>query len=1032
MLLGTQSHYPAPGHEDLVAVLRSIRPLEAQLSGFSDHQPCTTGKLGNPSRCVSPKQDLLLSFGELGKELTDSHALGVWHLVWAGNGHAASVKHALEALERAALKAPNDARVLTDLSAAYLVAADAESDPLALVQSLEAVDRALLAGPDLEAALFNRALILTRLSLQAEAASAWETFLATSPFSSPWTSEARERYHALQSERENGWSRAAAKLSDKPVFAAVEMATFASSFPQEVTSYAEMEGLAAWAASVLDGKNPEANQIVTAIRRLGQSLSEATGDPMIVDTASAIEDIAPQRLPELARAVQSWIQAMKLYEQREVEAAAKLFAGAEVSLKIAVPPLAFWSTFYRAICVSYSGDRALAKHIFAELRREAIASEYVRAQAYLDWMTGYIAVEEGDLSAGIKSYRAAVSRLEVMGYRGLSAFVRSLVADAVLRIGESRGAMSHLYPALVEISRSASPKQRQVAFWTMANAIAASGHPKAALYFYERSLSDAKESGLPIAVIEASYARAEIRHRLGDIAGARRDLEEARRWLAGIQDPKIYRMCAARIAQVESIVRGRREPAESLKLVAKALEHFELADVAVFLPGLYLQSARRRLELGDLLSAEGDYLSAIDAAESQRALIKESEWRVSFAATARNAIEDLVILRLELGHRPEKILPWTDLLRDTGAFALGERLERAKNVWNSIEAMNIPEKVALVSFSVFRHRLVIWVVSAGQMRLEVVDVSREDLEAKVAEAAKFSRPPSETREARVWLYEQLVAPIADALMDIDVLYLAPDLFLHRLPFSALIDPVSGRYLIQRYSIATTPSAALLLASSKQDTRHLRLRERSILAVGNPQPDTALEPLKLAEAEAQEVAALHAARNRKLLLGDDATRENVLRFIGQADFFYFAGHALSNPKHPEFSRLVLAGNSHEQPSGLYAWEIRQLDLKRTELVVLSACGTAWSRQDDPSGVLSLAAPFLMSGAKAVVATLDDVDSQSAYRLSTILHKKVLSGIPLAQALRATQLQLLASAERVSEEKPGDYEWASFRIITTQYL
>ena len=61
---------------------------------------------------------------------------------------------------------------------------------------LDPVDRALRLAPNLEEALFNRALILERLGRLAWARDAWQLYLQ-SDSRSPWAAEAREHLKRL-------------------------------------------------------------------------------------------------------------------------------------------------------------------------------------------------------------------------------------------------------------------------------------------------------------------------------------------------------------------------------------------------------------------------------------------------------------------------------------------------------------------------------------------------------------------------------------------------------------------------------------------------------------------------------------------------------------------------------------------------------------------------------------------------------------------------------------------------------------------
>jgi tetratricopeptide (TPR) repeat protein len=109
------------------------------------------------------------------------------------------VERAVPALEDAAADVTTDARLLSDLSAAYLVRAARRNDTADLVLARTAAEGALRIDGRLPEALFNRALALERLSLIDEARQAWEDYLKVDA-SSGWASEAFSRLANLTGE----------------------------------------------------------------------------------------------------------------------------------------------------------------------------------------------------------------------------------------------------------------------------------------------------------------------------------------------------------------------------------------------------------------------------------------------------------------------------------------------------------------------------------------------------------------------------------------------------------------------------------------------------------------------------------------------------------------------------------------------------------------------------------------------------------------------------------------------------------------
>src|SRR5262249_30786019 len=92
--------------------------------------------------------------------------------------------------------------------------------------------------------------------------------------------------------------------------------------------------------------------------------------------------------------------------------------------------------------------------------------------------------------------------------------------------------------------------------------------------------------------------------------------------------------------------------------------------------------------------------------------------------------------------------------------------------------------------------------------------------------------------------------------------------------------------------------------------------------------------------------------------------------------------------------------------LTAEEVQSLDLRGTELVVLSACETGLGRGYYGQGVLGLQRAFHVAGARAVVASLWKVDDAA----TSVLMERVYTNLwvkkmPRLEALRAAQLAVL---------------------------
>ncbi len=133
-----------------------------------------------------------------------------------------------------------------------------------------------------------------------------------------------------------------------------------------------------------------------------------------------------------------------------------------------------------------------------------------------------------------------------------------------------------------------------------------------------------------------------------------------------------------------------------------------------------------------------------------------------------------------------------------------------------------------------------------------------------------------------------------------------------------------------------------------------------------------------------------------------------------------------------SGLILAGGNHAWKTGkplrpdledgiLTAYEISQINLNRTELVVLSACETGLGDLVGNEGVYGLQRAFKIAGARHLIMSLWIVpDFQTQVFMTTFYKHWLDEKMTIPAAFRATQTDLKA--------RYGDaYNWAGFVLV-----
>ncbi|WP_329274632.1 CHAT domain-containing protein [Streptomyces sp. NBC_00691] len=249
----------------------------------------------------------------------------------------------------------------------------------------------------------------------------------------------------------------------------------------------------------------------------------------------------------------------------------------------------------------------------------------------------------------------------------------------------------------------------------------------------------------------------------------------------------------------------------------------------------------------------------------------------------------------------------------------------------------------------------------------------------------------------------LVAPLTAVASPGQTLLICPTGALHHVPFHAL--SVDGfPTLLDRNPIGRLPTVSLLRTMNHRPPG----TGTDAVVLGDPGLD-----LPYARTEA---VALGSRLGTVPLLGDTATREEVLLRVPNTSVFHAACHAHFDADDPLSSGLILAGGV------LTARDILQQDWHSVRLAVLSACETGVSRTSRTDETLGLSRSLLFAGVRSLVMSLWRVPDSTTAAIMGDFHDLTLGGAAPAHALRAA---MLAARDRAGDERID--RWAAFCLL-----
>lgn len=957
---------------------------------------------------------------ELGNNAPEArHAQAVAELM-VGNRMAA-----VKLLDRLSREHSKNARYWNDLAAARLELARQTDDVEMLASALAAAEYAMRLHPSLDAAAFNRAMTLDALRIGPAAQRAFRDYLARDGVSE-WAREIRNRISQRSTTREE-WSAATDRL--KEACTSAERAgcmALVRHFPQQARSWAEGDFLARWGEETLKGRPGEAMKWLTISRSIGDALHKSSGEELLVDAVAAVDRAVRSRddvmVRELAAAHVLYRTVRIQYSKRLVTASAPVFIEVERRFRGCGTPMAIVAAYYRATVAFDGNDDALAISIL-EAVAGAVPHRYKALRAQVEWTRGVVYVRDGRLWEGLQSVTAARDGFMALGETDNTTRMRSLSAGILTMLGRpadawrerreifdavtTSGNESLIEGALADAAVDAMVDQR----WDIA----------AALFNQQAILPAVSPRKRAEAFLFATYGEA----RAGWIDPLAADFTTSRVAASQIADAKLRDETLDAIRFAEATLARPSDPHRALQMLTACVDFRSKRALTLRLREAYVERAKAFRLLGRQREALLDLGRAIESLEQTRTAIQRDDLRDSFFGTAENAFDEAIDIHLSRGEYEAAF----DVAERGRARMLLDRMgapnvDATKPLSLSQIQLRLPARTALVVFSTLADRTFAAAVTRRAFRGTTLPVGRERFET-IRESLVAAIKRGDAGNASVLgrqLFDLLFAPLQSDVAQAKTIIIVPDDTMAGVPYAVVINPNTGRFLIEDMIIGIAPSANTYVRGAMNDVpsplRAALIGDPAFSVVQFPQ----LSRLPEAREEVMKLAALYG--NQGLLTGSDASIPRVKAALADADIIDIAAHAIVNERNPQTSVLLLAAIGVDS-GALYLSEAAALRLNRSPIVVLAGCRTAVSGEGHGT-VKSFALAFLSAGSRAVLGTLWDIDDANARAMSLAFHHRIRSGATPLEALRDAQLQMLYDRGSTSEPMT----WGSYQMYITQ--
>jgi CHAT domain-containing protein len=1050
--------------ERMLARIRNVygntRLIQARVTGgFAHKQYAETRNPSDPNGVDERLRAALLS--ELDQEAFAHQRAATLHnlgrlFMLHGELNPAEQQFFLALKER-----PRDARLLTDLGALYYERGRKEGYE-SLHKSVEHLSNAVEIAPKLAEAWFNRALCYQRMNLFLQAESDWKKYL-TLESDSAWAEEAREHLKELR-ERASRLEKLEQNMQAE--FLKAEAAGDEAKMRELVAAhFVPVRNLAMdqlfdqYLSAAIAGEKSQADQYLRSLKRIGRLIGEIKGDRFVGD----LVDFAARGSLAVKREAQAIHQMLRQARQEDMRgntgAASTLYEKAHNA-----------ANHIADYCHAEMAALGLARYYhhkdesqkLIRLRSQLVidAKKYSHRQLYAQALLALANAEFAaqHLSISLELSKQAVEVAKSLGDAGTAVNSLRFVGGAYARLGDYDPALKEFYEAISLLRDSPiTSLMAASANDVMGDTLFRMGRYLTALPYQHEAVRLCELSGntmvsaFMIQRLGMTYAmlgrnKEAIYHLNDAVARAEAIPDQVARLRLQID---IYTRFGEFYLQQNKISEAIATYQRAIDYIGKGNSRFHLSSIHKGLATAYLAQGKDS-------EAEAELDKSIRLTEEAREQIDDVRTRGTFLATQQNVYRAMVNFQFFNKKDPARAFNYAEIAKGRALLdALAGPTEVSTSngqikiaVSRSATPLTIdqvqsalPVNAQLVQYVSGEKNLMIWLVTRDRLVTAHADISADKLRTKVTAyldgLRKLGNPERFNNQAAE-LYRWLIAPIGNHLDPNRALCIVPDGVLQDLPFASLVSPETKRYLLEDFSLVTNPSASVFARTLEISRGKHRSEAEPFLALGNPtfnqQAFPKLFPLHKSEQEIERIRPFYP--QRLILTGRQATESALAQQLGNYEIVHLATHALSDQQSSMRSTIFLAGESDSASEGqnpdrvasdgaLRAHEIYRLKPERTCLVVLSSCRSGLGDRSRNEAMGGLAQAFLVAGVPTVIASLWDVDDDSAARLMERFHAAHRGkGLAFGDALRQSQISLLQTAPARLRHP---FFWATF-IVT----